>query len=104
MKKKYGPRDMNRKQRQAELSFMFATLRIDLYYNPVKYHLNVSNGCGVMLRKPIVDARPAADVHHFNNQSFPLENLVKNLNPSFVAILQKYHERGLSHRSIYEHA
>ena len=36
-----------------------------------------------MLRKQNVDARPTnrppADDHNFNNQSFPLENLVKNL-------------------------
>ena len=35
-----------------------------------------------MLRKRIVDARspdrPPADIHHFNNQIFPSENLVKN--------------------------
>ena len=62
---------------QAELSFLCMTLRIDLFNNPTKYHSNISNGFGVMLRKPIVDARPtphptparsSADVHHFNNQ------------------------------------
>ena len=36
------------------------TLRTDLFSNPTKYQSNISNGFGVMLRKPIVDARPTA--------------------------------------------
>ena len=32
-----------------------------------------------MLRKRIVDARPPADIHHFNNQIFPSENLVNEI-------------------------
>ena len=54
-------------------------LRINLFYNPTMLHLNIPNGCRVMLRKRNVRARPAnrpaarppADVHHFNNQNFP---------------------------------
>ena len=49
------------------LSFLHAILRTDLFYNPTKYHRNISNGCGVMLRKPVVS--PAADVHLFNKFS-----------------------------------
>ena len=30
-----------------------------------------------MFQKPTVDANPSTDVHHFNNQSFLLEHLVK---------------------------
>ena len=32
-----------------------------------------------MLRKQIVDACQPADIHHFNNQIFPSEDLVKNM-------------------------
>ena len=54
-----------------------------------------SNGCGVMLRKRIVDARPtsrqpAADIHHFNYQIFPSENLVKNRISCFIVKALKY--------------
>ena len=41
MKKKYGSGDINRKRRYAELSFLYATLVIDLFYNPTKYHSNI---------------------------------------------------------------
>ena len=41
--------DIIRKSGQAELSSLHATLHIDLLYNLTKYHLNISNGCGVML-------------------------------------------------------
>ena len=60
MKKQYGPGDIISKQREAELSFLYIALRVDLCYNPTKYHSNISNGFGVMLRKPTVDARPTA--------------------------------------------
>ena len=37
MNKKYGSEDIIRKQRLTELSFLDATLRIDLYQVPLKY-------------------------------------------------------------------
>ena len=44
----------------------------------VKIFLTVAELCsGNELLTP---ARPTADIHHFNNQIFPSENLVKNLN------------------------
>ena len=62
---------MIRKWRQAELSFLYVTLHTDLFYNLTKFYPNLSNGCRVMLQKPIVDARPnarpPAGLHHFNN-------------------------------------
>ena len=51
MKKTYGSGDITRKQRQAELSLLCMTLHTDLFCNPTKYHSNISNGFGVMLRK-----------------------------------------------------
>ena len=48
----YGLWDIISKPRLAELSFLHLTLRIDLFYNPTKYHLNILNGFSVMLRKP----------------------------------------------------
>ena len=53
-------RGHGQKLKQAELLFLNATLRMDLFYNPTKYHLNILNGCRVMLRKQNVDARPSA--------------------------------------------
>ena len=53
MKKKYGSGDIRRKRRQAELSFLCMILHTDLFYNPTKCHLNISNGFGVMLRNQI---------------------------------------------------
>ena len=73
--------DKGKKSRDFILAPAF---RIDLFNNPTKYHLNISNDCRIMLRKLNIDARPtnrpAAEVHHFNNQSFLLENQVKNSN------------------------
>ena len=82
--KKYGSGDTTRKRRLTELSFLYATLRIDLRHDPTKYHFNISNGCGVMGYAPETNcwrppSRPPADVHHINNQSFPLENLANNV-------------------------
>ena len=37
MKHKYGSGDIIRKRRYAELSFLYATLRVDLFYKPTKY-------------------------------------------------------------------
>ena len=34
---KYGSGDIIRKRRYAELSFLYVTLRVDLFYNPTKY-------------------------------------------------------------------
>ena len=39
---KYGSRDIIRERRQAVLSFLYATLGIDLFYNPTMYHSNIS--------------------------------------------------------------
>ena len=60
---------------------LYPTLRVDVFYNPTKDHSNILNSFRVMLRKPIVDARPTdarptathpppspRRVHHFNNQ------------------------------------
>ena len=52
VKQKYGSGDITRKRRQAELSFLCMTLHTDLFYKPTKYHSNIPNGFGVMLRKP----------------------------------------------------
>ena len=41
---KYGSGDITRKPWQAELSFLCMTLHTDLFYNPTKYHPNISNG------------------------------------------------------------
>ena len=60
MKKKYGSGDIIRIRRRTELSLLYATVRIGLFYKPTKYHSNVLNGCGVMLWQPIVDARLTA--------------------------------------------
>ena len=72
---KIGSGDIIRKQRLAKLSFLYAALRVDLFYNFTKYRKYISNGSGVMLRKRIVDSRPPAGIHFFNNQSesFPPE-------------------------------
>ena len=71
--KKNGSGDIIRKKRQAGLSFLYPTICIDLFYNPTKYHTNISNGCGVTA------AQPPADVHHFNNLNFRLENRVNDV-------------------------
>ena len=95
LKDKYGSRDINRKWMQVELSFLWLTLRTDLFYNLTMYHSNISNGSRLMLQKPIVDAHPTAglpaDVQHFHNQSFLLENQVKNCrsNHDLVMIFSK---------------
>ena len=34
---KYGPGDIISKRKYAELSFLYATRRVDLFYNPIKY-------------------------------------------------------------------
>ena len=62
MKLKYVSGDIIRKQRLVELPLFYATLRADLLYNASKYHSNISNGCGVLLRKQIVDPRPPANM------------------------------------------
>ena len=36
--KKIRSGDIIRKQRYAELLFLYATLRVDLFYKPTKYH------------------------------------------------------------------
>ena len=41
MKKNYGSGAISRKQGQAELSFLYGSLYIDLFYNPTKYHSNI---------------------------------------------------------------
>ena len=40
MKEEYMYRsgDIISKQRLAELSFLYTTLHVDLFYNPIKYH------------------------------------------------------------------
>ena len=35
---KYGSGDIIRKRRYAELSFLYETLHVDLFYKPTKYH------------------------------------------------------------------
>ena len=35
---KYGSGDIIRKRKHAELSFLYATLRVDLFYKSTKYH------------------------------------------------------------------
>ena len=62
MKKKYESGDIIRESRQAELSFLCITLRIDLFYNPIKYHSNILNGFEVGLRKPIVEIYGSGDI------------------------------------------
>ena len=54
MKRKYESGYIIRKRRKAELSFLFAALRADLFYYPSKYYKNISKGCGVKLRKRIL--------------------------------------------------
>ena len=41
---KYESGELIKKWSQAELSLLHATRRIDQFYNPTKYHLNISNG------------------------------------------------------------
>ena len=41
MKEEYGSGDIIRKRRYEELSFLYATLHVDLFYNPTKYHYRV---------------------------------------------------------------
>ena len=38
MKEEYGSGDIISKRRQAELLFLHAALRVDLFYKPTKYH------------------------------------------------------------------
>ena len=40
-KLKYGSGDTIIQPRQTELSFLYATPRVDLFYNPTMYHYNV---------------------------------------------------------------
>ena len=52
--------------KKAELSFLHATLRVDLFYSPTKYHLNnlmvvelcygneSKNGSGEIIRKTMI--------------------------------------------------
>ena len=60
---KYGSGEMISKWRQVELSFLRATVRIDLSYKPTKYYLNISKVCKAMLRKNemLTPAQPPAD-------------------------------------------
>ena len=41
----------NSKTKISKVVILVSTLRTDLFYNPTKYHYNISNDCGVMLRK-----------------------------------------------------
>ena len=38
MKEEYGSGDIISKRRQEELSFLYATLHVDRFYDPTKYH------------------------------------------------------------------
>ena len=38
----YGSGAISREQGHAELSFLYGSLYIDLFYNPTKYHSNIS--------------------------------------------------------------
>ena len=78
-RKKHGSGDIIRPGRQAELSFLYATLSIDLLYNPTKYHSNISNSCSILLRNQLLtpDQPTACPPAHQSPDVHPLENLVK---------------------------